>query len=101
MSYQRNREFGIAGKDFTSIRLLEEIKSCKNQVIVILEGMMTVTSENYPLKSWTSAWTTTFSFASSLRSFEYIWGKSITTGRFLDIKKAFTQKSLDERGFFG
>jgi len=49
--YQRNREFEFAGKDVPRYELLEEIKSCKNQVIVSLEGMDdSLLSENYPLE---------------------------------------------------
>lgn len=37
--YQRNREFEFGGKDVSRSELLEEIGSCKHQIIVSLEGM--------------------------------------------------------------
>ena len=49
--YQRDREFEFAGKDVPRAELLKEINSCKNQVIVSLEGMDdSLLSKNYPLE---------------------------------------------------
>jgi hypothetical protein len=49
--YQRNRAFEFAGTDIPRTELLKEIVSCKNQVIVSLEGMSdSLLSKNYPLE---------------------------------------------------
>jgi len=49
--YQRNREFEFEGKDVPRTELLDEINSCKGQVIVSLEGMNdNLLGANYPLE---------------------------------------------------
>ncbi len=49
--YQRNRKFEFAGTGIPQAELLKQIVSCKNQVIVSLEGMDdSLLSKNYPLE---------------------------------------------------
>ena len=49
--YQRDREFEFAGKDIPRAEILEQIQSCKNQVIVSLEGMdNSLLRADYPLE---------------------------------------------------
>jgi hypothetical protein len=83
--YQRNREFEFAGKDVPRSELLEQIKTCKHEIIVSLEGMdENLLVEDYPLEVFGHKMTYCFFLLHLYGHFNYHLGQINYHRRLLD-----------------